>query len=49
MNDWLVDAQANYQLEGHSIDDFFMKKTSIIDENDVVLDIIGYFNVDKLE
>jgi hypothetical protein len=49
MNNWLMDAQANYQSKGHSIDDFFMKKINIIDENNVILDIIGYFNVDKLE
>jgi hypothetical protein len=28
---------------------FFYEKTNIIDENDVILDTIGYFNVDELE
>lgn len=48
MKNWLVDAQVYYQSKGHSID-FFFEKTSIIDENDVILDTIGYFNVDELE
>jgi hypothetical protein len=26
-----------------------MEKTNVIDENDIMLDVIGYFNVDELE
>ncbi len=32
-----------------SIDNFFMEKVDFIDENDIMLDIIGYFNLEVLD
>jgi hypothetical protein len=32
-----------------SIDKYFWEEVDIIDENDIMLDIIGYFNLDVLD
>jgi hypothetical protein len=30
----------------YSIDEFLMEEASIIDENDTILDVVGYFTLD---
>jgi len=35
--------------EGKSLDDFSVDKANIIDDNGVILDVIGYYNGDELE
>jgi hypothetical protein len=32
---------------GQSLDEYFKKKASIIDDNDIILDVVSYFNVDE--
>jgi hypothetical protein len=46
MKKWLVDAIIDYPWKGQSTNEFFMEEVGIIEENDVMLDAIGYFNVD---
>ncbi len=46
MEKWLIDARIDYPWKGQSINEFFMEKVGIIEEIDVMLDAIGYFNVD---
>jgi hypothetical protein len=35
--------------ERDSIHDFFKEEGNIIKDNDMTLDVVGYFNVDELE
>ncbi len=35
--------------EGKSLDDFLVNKANIIDDNDITLDGVGYYNGDELE
>jgi hypothetical protein len=49
LKNWLSDAKADCPWEGDSIDDFFKEKTNIIEKNDMMLDAIGYFNIDELK
>ncbi len=49
LKNWLGDAKANCPREGDSIDEFFKEKMNIIEENDMMLDTIGYFNIDELK
>jgi hypothetical protein len=46
MKSWLIDARTNCPQEGQSVDEFFMEETKIIDENDTMLNVVDYFNVD---
>jgi hypothetical protein len=47
MKIWLTNAIIDCQWEGYSIDEFFIKEMGIIDDNDIMLDVVDYFNVDK--
>lgn len=49
MKIWLTNAIIDCPREGQSIDEFFIKEMGIIDENDIMLDVVGYFNVDEYE
>ncbi len=49
LKNWSGDAKADYPWEGDSIDDFFKEKMNIIEKNDMMLDAIGYFNIDELK
>jgi hypothetical protein len=49
MKNWLSDVRVDCSWEGDSIDDFFKEEASIIENNDTMLDAIGYFNIDELE
>jgi hypothetical protein len=49
MKNWSSNTRANYMCEGKSLNDFLMNKANIIDDNDVILDIVDYYNGDKLE
>ncbi len=54
--DKLVMVMKNYSsdarqivCERDSIHDFFKEEGNIIKDNDMTLDVVGYFNVDELE
>jgi hypothetical protein len=49
MKNWLGDVKVDFSQEEDSIDEFFKEKMNIIEENDTVLGVAGYFNVDELE
>jgi hypothetical protein len=49
MKNWSYDARANYMCEGKSLNDFLMNKANFIDDNDVIMDVVDYYNGDKLE
>ncbi len=49
LKNWLSDAKADCPCEGDFIDDFFKENTNIIEENDMMLDAIGYFNINELK
>jgi len=38
---------SNCPREGQSPYEYFFKKVSIIDDNDIILDATSYFNVDE--
>jgi hypothetical protein len=48
-NIWSSSVRVDCIEERQSINDFLMEEASFIDDNDIVLNIISYFNVDKLE
>ncbi len=43
MKNWSINARSNCPQKGQSIDEFLIKKTYIIHENDTLLNAIGYF------
>lgn len=43
----IIDCLIDCPLERQSIDEFFIKEMGIIDENDIMLDVVDYFNVDE--
>jgi hypothetical protein len=49
LKNWSGDAKVDYPWEGDSIDNFFKEKMNIIEKNDMMLDAIGYFNIDELK
>jgi hypothetical protein len=49
LKNWSSDAKADYPWEKDFVDDFFKGKTNIIEKNDIMLDVIGYFNIDELK
>jgi hypothetical protein len=49
MKNWLNDARVDCLRKRDSINDFFKEEVNIIEENDMALDVVGYFNVDELE
>ncbi len=44
MKNWSSNAMVNYMCEGKSLDE-----ANIIDDNDIILDVLGYYNGDELE
>jgi len=46
MKKWLVDVWSNCPWIGQLIIEFLMEKVGIIEENDVMLDVVGCFNID---
>jgi hypothetical protein len=49
MKNWSFDARANYMHERKSLHDFLVDEANIIDDNDLILDVAGYYNGDELE
>ncbi len=45
MKNWLVDARLNCPQEWQSINGILMEEADIIDENDTLLNVANYFNV----
>jgi len=48
LKNWLGDAKVDYPWEGDYVDEFLKEKMNIIEKNDMMLDVIGYFNIDEL-
>jgi hypothetical protein len=46
MKIWSIDVESNCPQEQQSIDEFFMEKVDVIDENDTLLNVTSYFNID---
>jgi hypothetical protein len=46
---WSFDARADCMCKRKSLDDFLVDKANIIDDNNIILDVVGYCNGDKLE
>jgi hypothetical protein len=42
MKNWSSNARANCMREGKSLDDLLTDEANIIDDNDVILDVVGY-------
>jgi hypothetical protein len=49
LKNWSGDAKANCPWKWDSITGFFKEKMSIIEDNDMLLDAIGYFNINELK
>jgi len=49
MKNWSSNATVNYMCEGKSLDDILAYEANIIDDNDIILDVLGYYNGDELE
>jgi hypothetical protein len=46
MKIWSTDVKSNCPQERQSIDEFLMEERDAIDENDTLLNVASYFNVD---
>ncbi len=46
MKNWPTNAWTNCPWEEQSIIEFSVEEMGIIDENDTLLDVVGYFNID---
>ncbi len=49
MKTWSSDASLDCPQQKDSIDDFFKEEINIIEDHDMALDAVAYFNVDELE
>jgi len=49
MKNWSFDARANYMRKRKCLNDFLVDEANIIDDNDIILNIVGYYNGDELE
>jgi hypothetical protein len=47
MKNWLANAHVDCPQKGQSLDEYFKKEANIIDENDIILDVASYLNVDE--
>jgi hypothetical protein len=46
MNYWSANAQTYFPREWEFIIEFLVKEVNIIEENDTMWDVVGYFDVD---
>ncbi len=49
MKNWSYDVKVDYMCEMKSLDDFLTNEANIIDDNDAILDVVGYYNGDELK
>jgi len=49
MKNWSFDSRANCTCKGKSLNDFLANEANIIDDNNVILDAISYYNGNELE
>jgi hypothetical protein len=49
MKNWSFDSRADCMHKGKSLNDFLANEANIIDENNVILDAINYYNGNKLK
>jgi hypothetical protein len=49
MKNWSFNTRANCTCKGKSFDDFLTDEANIIDDNNVILDAVGYYNGDELK
>jgi hypothetical protein len=49
MKNWSYDVKVDYMCEMKSLDEFLTNEANIIDDNDAILDVVGYYNGDELK
>jgi hypothetical protein len=49
MKNWSFDSKVDCMCEGKSLGDFSVDEANIIDDNNIILDVVGYYNGDELK
>ncbi len=48
MKNWSFNSRVDCMCKWKSLDDFLADEANIVDDNDVILDVVGYYNGDEL-